>query len=150
MAERKKGYFAKLAEDTKAKAEAAAKLAREKKAAKDKSSSDTAGSIFDLALGAGAAALAIPSGGLSLAALPGIVGTGLMAKQASESIREGVTEGDAEKALSGAVKAGGAYKGVTEADGPDYAGLFEGKTDEEIEKILEQDEMRRVLERGMS
>ena len=149
MAERKKGYFAKLAEDTKAKAEAAANLAREKKAAKEESS-DTAGTIFDLALGAGAAALAIPSGGLSLAALPGIVGTGLMAKQASESIREGVTEGDAEKALSGAVKAGGAYKGVTEADGPDYAGLFEGKTDEEIEKILEQDEMKRVLERGMS
>ena len=149
MAEKKRGYFAGLIEKTKAKTEAAANLAREKKAAKEESS-DTAGTIFDLALGAGAAALAIPSGGMSLAALPAVIGTGMAAKGASQGIREGLAEGDAEKALGGVAKAGGAYKGITEADGPDYAGLFEGKTDEEIEKILENDEMKRVLERGMS
>ena len=149
--ESERGRLAGLKEETKAKTEAAKQIAKANRDADEKSSSDTAGMLFDLALGAGAAIAAVPTGGMSLAAVPAVLGTGLMAKQASKSIREGVTEGDAEKALTGVGQAGQAYAsggGLQAKTDQDIVQLmntggFDALDDDQINRLLELEELKR-------
>ena len=146
-----RGGLAGLAEQTKAKSEAARKLAAEKEAASDKKTSDNAGKIFDLAVAAAAAAAAVPTGGASLAAVPGIIGTGMIAKEASKGIREGLMEGDLEKGLSGVAQAGSAYasgKGIQTASDKELLELastqgYDALDDDQINRLLELDELKR-------
>jgi len=82
---------------------------------------------------------------------------GFAAYQGAKGLREGIMEGDTAKAVQGAGTAYGAgkqglaAKAAEEAakaapgEGIDYTSLFEGKTDEEIEALLELEEQNRLL-----
>lgn len=95
------------------------------------------GDVFDLAVGAGVGLTTMN---------PAL---GLAAYQGSKGVREGIEEGDAAKVVKGAGAAYGAGKegmaAKKAAEGPDYAGIFEGKTDDEIDAMLELEEQNRLL-----
>ena len=93
------------------------------------------GDVFDLAVGAG----------VGLTTMNPMAG--MAAYQGSKGIREGLTEGDVGQALQGAGQAYGAGKQVASAvsDKTGYEGIFEGKTDDEIDRMLEAEEQKRLL-----
>jgi hypothetical protein len=72
---------------------------------------------------------------------------GIAAYQGTKGIREGLTEGNPAKAIQGAGQAYGAGKQVASAvsDKTGYEGIFEGKTDDEIDKMLEAEDQKRLL-----
>jgi len=70
------------------------------------------GDTFDALVGAGTVAATLAGGPVTWGAGLAALGTGMAAKGASESIREGVEEGDAGKIAGGALQAGTAYSGV--------------------------------------
>lgn len=93
------------------------------------------GDVFDIAVGAG----------VGIATMNPIAG--MAAYQGTKGIREGLTESDPGKALKGAGQAYGAGKQVASAvsDKTGYEGIFEEKTDDEIDKMLEAEEQNRLL-----
>lgn len=105
------------------------------------------GDAFDIAIAVGAAAAAIPSGGMSLAAIPAVLGTGMAAKSASEGIREGFSEGDAGKVAGGALQGAAAYSGINAAKtaaaqqlAAKYGAVgMEGMTNDEIDLYMDQE-----------
>jgi len=127
--------------------------ATNKKIKEDQDSADGWGAAFDAAVAIGAGVAAIPTGGMSLAAIPAVLGTAGAAKAASTGIREGVMEGDANKLVSGVASGAAAAGGITDAktlaatnlltkfeQGGGMEGGMDVLTTEEIDRLLELEE----------
>lgn len=113
----------------------AAKSLKEAMAEKGTDDAFDWGDVFDLSVGIGTGILtANPMAGIA-------------AYQGTKGLREGLTEGNPAKAVQGAGQAYGAGKQVASAvsDKTGYEGIFEGKTDDEIDKMLEAEEQKRLL-----
>jgi len=109
------------------------------------------GDTFDALVGAGTVAATLAGGPITWGAGAAALASGMAAKGASESIREGVTEGDAGKIAGGALQAGAAYsgyKGAKSAAAQQLAAKYgalgmEGLTADEMDQYMIQEQSGR-------